>query len=547
MLKARQLTARLALLAICFTGLAGALLAEDQTFPAADPKTAATAALDTKIPVDPKMAVGTLSNGLRYYIRSNGRPVQRAELRLVVNAGSLMEDDDQRGLAHFVEHMAFNGTKHFAEQEITRFMESIGMRFGPGMNASTSADQTVYSLHVPTGDMEVLEKAFLIMEDWAHNVTFDPKEIEKERGVIIEEWRQARGAEARISDEQVPIIFKGSRYSDRLPIGKREVIEKFPHEALTRFYKDWYRPDLMAVIAVGDFDRDTVERLVRQRFGAIPAAANKRPRPSSDIPDHPETLYAISADKEVPTASVTVLYKHPLHDQTTHRGYRDIMVSRLYALALNRRLAELTLKPEAPFVAAAAGPRELLGRAKEGCTLAAVVKENEVERGLEALVTESERVARYGFIESELQREKADLLRLYERAFAERGTEESAPLADEYVRAFTTDEPTPGIAYEYALCQRFIPEVSLAEVNARASDWSGERNRVVLVVAPQKEGLRVPDAKTLASALASATTKAITAFTDTAAGRSLLENPPEPGKVVDVSHKPFGIVEWKLS
>ncbi|MFB3854137.1 MAG: M16 family metallopeptidase [Vicinamibacterales bacterium] len=546
MLKARRLAGGTAL---ALTAVFGAVVspAVGQTLPVADAKLAATASLDSKIPVDPKMAVGTLPNGLRYYIRSNGRPVQRAELRLVVNAGSLVEDEDQRGLAHFVEHMAFNGTKHFAEQEITRFMESIGMRFGPGMNASTSADQTVYALHVPTDDMQVLEKAFLILEDWAHNVTFDPKEIEKERGVVIEEWRQARGAEARIGDEQVPVIFKGSRYAERLPIGRREVIEKFPHEALVRFYKDWYRPDLMAVIAVGDFDRDTVERLIRDRFGRIPEAANKRPKPSSEIPDHAETLYAISTDKEIPTASVTVLYKHPLHDQTTHRGYRDIMVSRLFALALNRRLAEMTLKPEAPFVAAAAGPRELLGRAKEACTLAAVVKENEIERGLEALVTESERVARHGFTESELQREKADLLRLYERAFAERGTEESAPLADEYVRAFTTDEPTPGIAYEYALCQRFIPEVSLAEVNARAADWSGERNRVVLVVAPQKEGLRVPDAKGLARVLASATTKAIAAFTDTVAGRSLLENLPEPGNVIEVSRKPFGIVEWKLS
>lgn len=518
-----------------------------QALPLADPKAAATAPLESKIPVDPKMAVGTLSNGLRYYIRSNGRPVQRAELRLVVKAGSLMEDDDQQGLAHFVEHMAFNGTKHFAEQEITRFMESIGMRFGPGMNASTSADQTVYALHVPTDDMEVLEKAFLIMEDWAHAVTFDPEEIDKERGVIIEEWRQGRGAEARIGDEQIPVIFKGSRYAERMPIGKPKIIEAFPHEALTRFYRDWYRPDLMAVIAVGDFDREVVRRMIEKRFGAIPPAKDPRPLPSAAIPDHAETLYAISADVEVPTARVTVLYKHPLRDQTTHKGYRDMLVGRLYALMLNRRLAEMTLQPDAPFIAAMASPRELLGREKEACSLAAIVREDAIERGLEALVTESERVARFGFNQSELDREKADLLRLYERAFAERGTEESAPLAEEYIRAFTTDEPTPGIAYEFALCQRFIPEVSLEEVNKQAADWSGERNRVVLVVAPSKPGVRVPDEASLAKALKGASAKALTAFVDDAAGRSLLEDLPEPGRIVRTASKRFGVVEWELS
>jgi zinc protease len=211
---------------------------------------AATAALGQTLPADPQVTVGTFPNGLRYYIRVNRKPENRAELRLVVNAGSVLEDPDQLGLAHMLEHMAFNGTTHFQKQEIVSFMESIGMRFGPSLNAFTSFDETVYMLQVPTDKPEVLQKSFLILEDWAHNLTLDPREIDKERGVIIEEWRLRRGANARMQDEQFPILLKGSRYAERLPIGTTTSIETFKHDRLKQFYADWYRPDLMAVIAV---------------------------------------------------------------------------------------------------------------------------------------------------------------------------------------------------------------------------------------------------------------------------------------------------------
>ncbi len=241
---------------------------------------AAQAPADTgaQLPLDPAVRIGTLPNGLRYYIRHNTRPEKRAELRLVVNAGSILEDPDQRGLAHFVEHMAFNGTEHFAKQELVDYIERIGMRFGADLNAGTSFDETVYQLQVPTDTLKLLETGIQILQDWAHGVTFDTTEIRKERGVVIEEWRLGQGAQGRILRQQLPVLFRGSRYADRLPIGTKESLETFQPAALTRFYHDWYRPDLMAVVAVGDFDVDQVEGLIKTHLGRIPKAVNPRPR-----------------------------------------------------------------------------------------------------------------------------------------------------------------------------------------------------------------------------------------------------------------------------
>ncbi|HEX9654224.1 MAG TPA: pitrilysin family protein, partial [bacterium] len=244
-------------------------------------------ALDLKrpLPLDQKITTGKLKNGLTYYIRENHKPEKRAELRLAVNAGAVLEDDDQQGLAHFLEHMAFNGTRNFAKQEIVDYLESIGMRFGPDINAYTSFDETVYMLQVPTDSAAILEKAFQILEEWAHNVTLDPAEIEKERGVVVEEWRLGRGADARILDKQLPVLFHDSRYAQRLPIGKKEILETAPREAFTRFYQDWYRPDLMAVVAVGDFSKTAIEKLIQKHFSKIKPPKSERERPLYPVPN----------------------------------------------------------------------------------------------------------------------------------------------------------------------------------------------------------------------------------------------------------------------
>src|SRR5450759_1089916 len=262
--------------------------------PSANPQ---ALALGDPMPVDAQVTRGQLPNGLRYYIRANKKPEKRAELRLVVKAGSILEDDDQQGMAHLVEHMAFNGTQHFPKQDLIEFIESLGMRFGADLNAYTSFDETVYILTVPTDKPETLDRALLIMEDWAHNVSFDQKEIDQERGVVMEEWRLGRGAGSRMRDKEFPIMFKGSRYADRLPIGKPEIIQGGKPKRLKKFYSDWYRPDLMAIVAVGDFDKAAIEKMVTAHFASIPAATKPRPRPTYDIPDHPGTVYAIATDK----------------------------------------------------------------------------------------------------------------------------------------------------------------------------------------------------------------------------------------------------------
>ena len=301
------------------------------------------------LPIDPAVRTGKLANGLRYVIRENKRPENRAELRLVVNAGSILEDRDQQGLAHFAEHMAFNGTANFPKLEIINFLESIGMRFGAHLNAYTSFDETVYMLRVPTDSTEVIEKAFRILGDWAHRVKFDPEEIEKERGVVIEEWRSGRGARARMRDKQLPVLLKDSRYADRLPIGQKALLDTFKHESLTRFYRDWYRPDLMAVIAVGDFQTDAIETLIKKTFEPIPKAENSRARTAYTVPDHEETLFAITTDPENSRSSIYIYFMQEVAPEGTVEDYRSTLIRSMFNSMLNQRFSELTKEPDRHF------------------------------------------------------------------------------------------------------------------------------------------------------------------------------------------------------
>src|ERR1700730_16134007 len=307
------------------------------------------AALSQTVPVDPLIPVGPLPNGLRYYVRANKQPLARAELRLVVNAGSVLEDEDQRGLAHFVEHMSFNGTLHFPKQEIAGFMQSLGMRFGAHVNAHTSFDETVYELQVPTDNPAVIDRSLLVLEDWAHNVSFDPVEIDRERGVILEEWRLGLGADERIQDTQFPGLLKGSRYAERLPIGKPEIIQNVNYARLKQFYTDWYRPDLMAVVAVGDFDKSTIEAQVRSHFGSIPAASSPKPRPAYAVPDQSGTVYSVITDPEATYTRISVSSKMAARPQASIGAYRQHMVEQLFSAMLTERLDEIAQAPNAPF------------------------------------------------------------------------------------------------------------------------------------------------------------------------------------------------------
>jgi zinc protease len=501
-----------------------------------------------RMPVDPQITIGKFENGLRYYIRANKKPEKRAELRLVVKAGSILEDDDQQGMAHLVEHMAFNGTKHFPKNETVSFMESLGMRFGADVNAYTSFDETVYMLTVPTDKPEMMDKAMLILEDWAHNLSFDPTETEKERGVVMEEWRLGRGADMRMLQKIFPVLLKDSRYAERLPIGKPEIIQNGKAERLKQFYADWYRPDLMAVVAVGDFDKAAIEKMITSHFASIPAATKPKPRTQYDVRDRPDTAYAVATDKEASGTIVqlgTLLSKRPEGSIAT---YRQKTVDGLFAEMLNARFSEITQQPDAPFVNAFAGRGSFFARSKDMASLGAIVKEDGVERGLDALLAEAQRVARFGFTATELERQKQSTLRFYEQYALEKDNTESRSRADEYIRNFVGDESLPSADDEYALQKKFLPGITLEEINKLAREWFPDRNRVVIVEAPEKPGLVIPDQTKLAAVIKSASTKELKPYVDKMTATSLLDSTPAPGQVTRTTTKEaIGITEWELS
>jgi zinc protease len=511
-------------------------------------------ALTENVPTDPQVSIGTFPNGMRYYVRNNKKDEKRAQLRLVVRAGSVLEDDDQRGLAHVVEHMAFEGTQHFPKKEVEQFIESLGMRFGADLNAYTSYDETVYMLQVPTDNLDKLDRALLIMEDWAHNVSFEDDAIDKERGIVMEEWRLRRGAGARQNEKIDPIVLKGSRYADRLPIGKPEIIQNFKPDRLKKFYTDWYRPDLMAIIAVGDFDKAAVEDLVKKHFASIPAASSPKPRPYYEVPDHAGTVFAIATDKEADSTTVEIDNVLPGREQKTIGAYRQKIVENLFSGMLSARFSELTRKPDPPFIAAGAGRAGFFGRScatcpvKESAGLFAQVKDDGIGRGLEALLDEAERVARFGFTATELDRQKQALLRSYERIAVEEVNRNHASRASEYIRNFLDGESLPTAADEYGLMQRFLPQITLDEVNRLARQWFPEGNSDVVISAPEKNGVTVPDEARLAAVIKAAPSKDLKPYVDSVGTATLLDSPPSPGSVVKTSTKEaLGITEWELS
>jgi zinc protease len=505
-------------------------------------------ALSQLMPVDPEAVVGTLPNGLRYYVRPNGKPAHRAELRLVVKAGSVLEDADQRGLAHFVEHMQFEGTQHFPGQAITDFLGDLGLSIGADANAATSYDDTQYTLRVPTDSPAVLDRALLILEDWAHAATFEQSAIDRQRGIVLSEWRMHLGAGERTSDAMRRVQLEGTRYADRPPIGDPAVIEKATREALVRYYRDWYRPDLMAVMVVGDIDRDATVKLIRDHFSGLTSPSPERPRPAYDITDRAGTRYAFVTDKETTSTVVQVTNLRPARNQGSVGGYRDIMLDQLFGGMFGARLDELGQSDSPPFLRAAAD-RSLfpLIRTRDEAVVQALVANNGIVKGLDALVTEVQRVERFGFTPTELARAKEAMMIGYERVVTESPDRESASRADEYTRNFLQSEALPTIWQELAFHRRFIPEITLAEVNALAADWFPDRNRLVIVSAPEGRST-LPTQAQLEAAVTTASAKKLDAYVDAAAGATLLEAPPKAGAVAKTTEKAdAGITEWTLS
>jgi zinc protease len=509
---------------------------------------AQTTDLSTPLPTDPKVRYGTLANGMKYYIRYNAKPEKRAELRIAVNVGSTAENDDQQGLAHFCEHMCFNGTKNFNKSELVDYLESIGTKFGADLNAYTSFDETVYKLQVPTDSEIYVTKALQILEDWAHNATFDSVEIDKERGVVMEEWRLGQGAQERMRRKYWPVLFKDSRYAVRLPIGTPEVLQHSKHETLRSFYRDWYRPDLQAVVVVGDFDIDKMEKKVKEEFSSIPKSANERPLKKWEVPDTKDFLTATAQDKESQYTLIQLIYKQPVEETKTVGDYKKLIVQSLYNGMINQRLSELQKQADPPFIFAQSSYSGFV-RNKDGYISFAAVKQDGIDRGITALVTENERVKKFGFTAGELERQKKEVMRNMETAFNERDKTESKNFVQEYVSNFLENEPYPGIEYEYDLYKKFIPAITVDEVNALAKKWITDgQNAVLIVMAPEKEGVTVPSDEKIKSLIKAAQTSDIKAYIDVAVNKPLMAKKPVAGKIANEKQvSDVGITELTLS
>lgn len=494
------------------------------------PAVPAELALDRPLPVDPAVRSGRLPNGIRYFIRQNSRPANRVSMRLAVNVGSLQEEPDQRGLAHFLEHMAFNGTENFKPGELVSFLESIGARFGPHVNAYTSFDETVYMLDMPTDRPGYVDRGMLVLHDFAAGLSLLPDEVEKERGVVLEEWRGRLGAGSRLTDKQLPVIFQGSRYAERLPIGLPEVLKSAPRERLVAFYEKWYRPDNMAVVVVGDLPVAEAEQLIQKRFGVIPAAKGPASSVDASVPGHKDTLINVSTDPEAQGWSVSMAFKGKVEVDNTVRGYRKQLVEQLVSQMLSLRLAEISRRPNAPFLGAQAGSSNI-GRTLELFEIEASVPEGQITEGLGALMLEAKRMQQFGFSDEELNRARAGLLAGYERAFKERGTAENPGLANEYVRHFLEQEPIPGIEFEYQIASTYLPTVTAAEVSSLAKGLITDENRVVLGVAPEKKDTPPPSPEMLRAAIERASAAPVEPWADATSGRALVEKVPPAGTV----------------
>ncbi len=440
------------------------------------------------IPDDPSVIRGTLSNGLKYYIKNNGKPEDKVELRLVVNAGSILEDDDQQGLAHFMEHMNFNGTKNFKKNELVDYLQSIGVKFGMHLNAYTSFDQTVYILPIPSDDKDKLEKGFQIIEDWAFNTLLTDEEINKERGVVLEEYRTGLGAEKRMMKNYLPKILYNSKYAKRLPIGKKEILENFKPDVLRRFHKDWYRPDLMAVIAVGDVDVAILEAKIKAHFDKPNNIKNPRKRVVFGDENHKETFVAIESDKEAMFSQVELMYKNPTikRNDNTIKGAQKELLEGLFAEMINSRLGELRNNPNPPFVYGFSFNGGTYVRGREAYQSIAMAKGTDFLIALKALVEENERVKRYGFQQEEFERAKKSMLARIEKRYQNRGKQESKRLINPMIDNFLEGESMPSLEWEYEFLNSELPKIKLSEVNGLINEYLRDDNRVVKLTGKEK-------------------------------------------------------------
>jgi len=503
--------------------------------------------LTDPVPFDKNIKVGELENGLKYFILKNQKPENRVELRLAVNAGSMMEDEDQQGLAHFVEHMCFNGTKHFKKNELINYLESIGAKFGAHLNAYTSFDETVYKLNVPTDSTEIISKAFQILRDWAGDVSFESEEIDKERGVVVEEWRTGQDAGERMREKFWPVLFHDSRYSVRLPIGKKEIIENFKHDRARQFYKDWYRPNLMAVMVVGDIDVEKMEEKIKVLFSTLTNPKKVRQRKSYEVPNHKDPLVSIVSDKEAQYSIAQLMYKQKPFNIKSIGDFRKAILHSLYNQMIKDRLNEYTQKANPPFVYASSGYQSFI-RTKDIYSSVSVGQIEKIKEGLEVLLTENERVKRFGFTESELERAKKDTESSLDRQFKEKNKTQSSKHIDQLVAHFLEEGIVPSMEDQLVIYEQLLPTIKKEELNALAKKWVTNENLVAIIQAPEKEGGVLPTKQEIIDLIKVVRTKKIDPYVDEVSKEPLFGYEVTPGKVIKQEKiEQIGVNKWELA
>jgi zinc protease len=485
------------------------------------------------LPQDPKLKKGVLANGLTYYIRENKIPEKKVELRLVVKVGSIVEDDDQQGLAHMAEHMAFNGTKNFKKNEIVSFLQDIGVGFGSDLNAYTGFDETVYILPIPTDKPGNLSKGFQVLEDWAHQVTYLDEDINNERAIILEESRMGKSGEERMFKKVYPELFKGSKYAQRLPIGVDSIIRNFNPESIRRFYREWYRPNLMAVIIVGDISTSQATELINKHFGWFKNPANPRIREYASVPPYSSSEAMLVTDKEATGYSFSMNYpSYAVNPSVSIDDYRKDLVQSLYTSMLNSRFREISQKENAPFVYAYAG-FDSYANGYESFNTTASTGTNDIRKGIDAVTDEIERLKRYGFTASELDRAKKNMTSSYERMWNNRDKNESQDYAEEYIRNFTDQEPCPGIDKEYEYIKQLLPGISLAEINKVTDQYKNQQNRFAYIMGPETmPGITLPGKAEILAAMDAKSKADIRPYEEKAIATVLMSKEPVKGKVI---------------
>jgi zinc protease len=484
------------------------------------------------LPKDPKVIKGKLANGLTYYIRPNAKPENKVELRLAVNTGSIMEDESQQGLAHFMEHMNFNGTKNFQKNELVSYLQSIGVQFGADLNAYTSFDETVYILPIPTDKKGNLDKGFQIIEDWAHNALLTDKDIDDERGVVLEESRLGKGADDRMMLKYLPKLMVGSHYAERLPIGKDDILKTFKYDEIRRFYKDWYRPDLQAVAIVGDIDSATAMTYIMKHFAGLKNPAKEKERKTFDVPARTKAEAMVLTDKEATNYQLQIIYPSQVaKKQKTVGDYRRSIEEQLVQTMINRRLSDLTKSSNPPFPYAAVNYGEEWARGYEDFSAFALFGDKGPEQAINALTAELVRAKEYGFNNSELEVAKKNLMSSIEKIYNERNTTESGNYVSEYVRNFLTDEPIPGIENEYQYYKKFLPSIQLAELNAIAKEWMSSANTFTLVTGPDGN-TKLPDDAAMLAMTEKGLQQKVEPLEEKKVSTELVTKKPTPGKVV---------------